>query len=59
MSVEDKVNALELLKMTVASVAATLGIGKSTLYSWKTDEKKYKDAAASGKAGAKSTKGRD
>ena len=52
-------NALELLKMTVASVAATLGIGESTLYSWKTDEKKYKDAAASGKAGANSTKGGD
>ena len=51
-------NALELLKMTVASVAATLGIGESTLYSWKTDEK-YKDAAASGKAGANSTKGGD
>ena len=59
-SVEDKVNALELLKtMTVASVAAKLGIGESTLYSWKTDEKKHKDAAASGKAGANSTKGGD
>ena len=46
---EDKVNALLFLKtMTVASVAAKLGIGESTLYSWKTVEN-YKDAAASGK----------
>ena len=54
MSVEDNVNALELLKtMTVASVAAKLGIGESTLCCLKTDEKEYKDAAASVKAGAK------
>ena len=45
----NKVNALLFLKtMTVASVAAKLGIGESTLYSWKTVEN-YKDAAASGK----------
>ena len=59
-SVEDKVNALELLKtMTVASVTVKLGIGESTLHSWKTHEKKNMDAAASGKTGAKSTKGGD
>lgn len=51
-------NALELLKvMSVAAVSAKMGIGESTLYSWKGDEKKLKDAAAVGKAGAKSTKG--
>lgn len=57
-SVEVKVNAIELLKtMSVAAVAAKLGIGESTVYSWKSGEKKLKDAAAVGKAGAKSTKG--
>lgn len=51
-------NAIEHLKtMSVAAVAAKLGIGESTVYSWKSDEKKLKDAAAVGKAGAKSTKG--
>ena len=57
-SAEDKVNALDLLgTMRLAAVAARMGTGESTIYASKKDEKKLRGAAASAKAGAKSTKG--
>ena len=57
-SAEDKVNALDLLgTMSLPAVAARMGTGESTIYAWNKDEKKLRSAAASAKAGAKSTKG--
>ena len=58
LSAEDKVNALDLLRtMSLPVVAARMGTGESTIYAWNKDEKKLRSAAASAKAGAKSTKG--
>ena len=57
-SAEDKVNALDLLgTMSLPAVAARMGTGESTIYAWTKDGKKLRSAAASAKAGAKSTKG--
>ena len=43
--------------MTGTAVAAKLGIGVSTLYSWKAKEADIRKQAAASKPGAKSTKG--
>jgi len=52
------VNALDLLgTMSLPAVAARMGTGESTIYAWTKDGKKLRSAAASAKAGAKSTKG--
>lgn len=59
-SIEEKLAAVELLKkMTVAAAARKLAVGESTIYGWRADVKKLKDAVAGGMAGAKSTKGGD
>ena len=59
-SFEQQVEALDLLKsMTGTAVVAKLGIGVSTLYSWKAKEADIRKQAAASKPGAKSTKGAD
>ena len=51
-------NSLDLLgTMSLPAVAARMGTGESTIYARKKDEKKLRSAAASAKAGVKSTKG--